>query len=298
MTTRPIQIDGGQGEGGGQVLRMGLAMAAIRGTPVEVHSIRAGRRRPGLQPQHLAAVRALARVCHGRVEGDAPGSMWLSFWPGTPTPGEYRFDIGTAGSATLVVQALLPVLATAGGPSRVSVRGGTHVPWSPPADYMREVLCPVLGAMGLDVRCETSAWGLYPAGGGELLVEIAGSTPLRPLSRLRSAGPLRVRGLSVVSRLSPEIAERQRDRAARRLQAAGLAADIAVRDVAARDPGTFVWLVVEAEGPLGGFSALGRRGVPAEQVADEAVDALLEFVRADAGCDPHLADQLILPMAL
>jgi RNA 3'-terminal phosphate cyclase (ATP) len=292
-----VTIDGGRGEGGGQLLRTAVSLAAARAVPVRVHSIRAGRRSPGLQPQHLAAVRAVARVCRGTLEGDSPGSRELLFHPGAPEAGEYRFEVGTAGAATLVLQAVLPVL-TGAGRSRLRIRGGTHVPWSPPADFAREVLAPLLRLTGCGLRVATERWGFYPKGGGELAVEIDSPAPLEPLTRVRRDQPIRLRGVSGVSRLPRTIADRQRDRALRRLEAAGYAADVTVEEREARDAGSFLFLVAEADGPLGGFTGLGRPGVPAERVADQAVDAFLEFARADAGCDPHLADQLVVPLAL
>ncbi|MFB3819462.1 MAG: RNA 3'-terminal phosphate cyclase, partial [Candidatus Methylomirabilales bacterium] len=293
-----VRIDGARGEGGGQLLRTALALAAIRRIPVEIHAIRARRRTPGLQAQHLTAVSALAAICGGRVEGAHLGSERLAFWPEEPRAGEYRFEIGTAGAATLVLQAILPALALAAGASRVHLTGGTHVPWSPPADYLREVLVPVLGDMGLRLGLAAPRWGFYPTGGGEIVVETPGRASLRALTRLRGPAPLRLRGVSAVANLPASIARRQADRALRRLEAAGYTAEIAEREAPAQDPGSFLLLVAEGDGPLGGFSALGRRGRRAEEVADEAVDRFLEFARTDAGCDPHLADQLVVPMAL
>lgn len=295
---RVITIDGARGEGGGQLLRTALALAAIQGIPVEIQAIRARRRSPGLQAQHLTAVSALAAICGGRVEGAHLGSERLAFWPGEPRAGEYRFEIGTAGAATLVLQAILPALARAPGASRVHLTGGTHVPWSPPADYLQEVLFPVLGQMGLRLGVSTARWGFYPKGAGEIVVEAEGRAGLQPLTRLRGPGPVRLRGISAVANLPKSIARRQAERALRRLEAAGYTAEMEEREAAALDPGSFLFLVAEGDGPLGGFSALGRRGTPAEQVADEAVNRFLEFARADAGCDPHLADQLVVPMAL
>ena len=293
-----LTIDGSQGEGGGQVLRTALALSAIRGSPVEIHSIRARRRNPGLQAQHLTAVTALAAVSGARVDGAHLGSQRVVFAPGSVRPGEYHFDVGTAGSTALVLQALLLPLALAGGPSRITLTGGTHVPWSPPADYMREVWLPALADMGLCARVDVGRWGFYPKGGGRVVVEVEGGTDLRPTTWVHRGGGLRLRGVSAVANLPRGIAERQRDRALRRLAAEGRHTEIAVVEAESLGTGSFLMLVAEVGGLRAGFSALGERGKPAEQVADEAVNALLEFLKAEAGCDPHLADQLILPMAL
>jgi RNA 3'-terminal phosphate cyclase (ATP) len=293
-----LRVDGAQGEGGGQVLRTALALSAIRGAPVEIHSIRARRKNPGLQPQHLTALTALGEITHARMEGASFGSQRVFFTPEPVRPGEYRFDVGTAGSTALVLQAILLPLALADGPSRIVLTGGTHVPWSPPADYVQEVLLPVLAGIGVHARVDVERWGFYPRGGGRLVVEIAGRAELRPANLVFRSGALRIRGVSAVANLPRGIAERQRDHALRRLKAEGRTADIAVAEENALGAGSFLILVAETGGLPAGFSALGERGKPAEQVADEVVSGLLDFLKAEAGCDPHLADQLILPMAL
>ncbi|HSB72219.1 MAG TPA: RNA 3'-terminal phosphate cyclase, partial [Candidatus Methylomirabilis sp.] len=293
-----LTIDGAQGEGGGQILRSALALSAIGGWPVEIRAIRARREKPGLQAQHLTAVAALREICGAEVGGAALGSQQLRFVPGGVRPGEYRLDVGTAGSTSLVLQAILLPLALAPGPSRVTLTGGTHVPWSPTVDYLREVLCPALAAMGVRAHLEVQRHGFYPKGGGRVVVEVEGGTTLRPVSFLQRGGTLRVHGISGVANLPLRIAERQRDRALTRLEAAGLAADITLVVAEAPGAGSFLLLLGESGGVPAGFSALGEKGKPAERVADEAVDELLDFRKAEAGCDLHLADQLILPMAL
>ena len=293
-----VRIDGAYGEGGGQVLRTALALSAVRTIPVEVHAIRARRKTPGLQPQHLTAVRALARICMAQVDGAVQGSQRLSFDPGTVRAGEYEFDVGTAGSVALVLQAILPPLALAPGPSRVTLTGGTHVPWSPPLEYLGGVLFPALAAMGIRAHVSVERWGFYPQGGGQVAVTIEGGAAPTPLAAIAAGHPVRIRGTSGVAELPGRIAERQRDRALGRLQGVGLSAVIEVQHGEAPGPGSFLYLEAERGGLRAGFSALGKRGKPAEQVADEAVDGLLDFLRGEYGCDPHLADQLVVPMAL
>ena len=293
-----LRIDGAQGEGGGQVLRTALVVSAIRSIPVEIHSIRARRKHPGLQPQHLTAVAALQCICDAELEGGRPGSQRLVFAPRTIRSGEYRFDVGTAGSVGLVLQALLAPLAFASGPSRVTLTGGTHVPWSPPAEYLARVLLPTLAAMGIRAGLSVERWGFYPRGGGHVVVTIHGGAVLSPITLIAKPEPVRIRGISGVAKLHGRIAERQRDRALERLRGSGLTARIDVEEGEAAGPGSHLFLEADRGGVLAGFSALGERGKPAEQVADEAVDALLEFLQGQYGCDPHLADQLVVPMAL
>ena len=293
-----LRVDGAQGEGGGQVLRTALALSAIRGKPVEIHSIRARRKNPGLQAQHLTAVSALAQICGAAVDGAALGSRELRFAPGAIQGGEYHFDVGTAGSTALVLQAILLPLALAPSPSRVVLTGGTHVPWSPSVHYVREVWFPVLGKMGVSADLELLRWGFYPKGGGRVRVAIEGGARLRPATLVSRQGAVCLRGLSVVANLARGIAERQRDQALRRLEGEGRQADIALVEAEAAGAGSFFILVADVGGLPAGFSAVGERGKPAERVADEVVDPLFGFLKGDAACDPYLADQVILPMAL
>jgi RNA 3'-terminal phosphate cyclase (ATP) len=292
------RVDGAQGEGGGQVLRTALALSAIRGMPVEVFGIRSRRKSPGLQAQHLTAVTALAEICRAQVEGASLGSQRVLFTPGAIRPDEYHFDVGTAGSTALVLQAILLPLALTDGSSRIRLTGGTHVPWSPPADYLRDVCFPVLAGMGIAARLRGDRWGFYPRGGGRVVVEVAGGADLFPTTLVYRGGSPELRGVSAVANLPRKIAERQRDRALQRLRREGLSAEVEIVEADASGTGTFLMLVAEIAGIPAGFSALGERGKPAERVADEAVDGLLDFLKAEAACDPHLADQLILPMAL
>jgi RNA 3'-terminal phosphate cyclase (ATP) len=275
-----------------------LTLAAVRGVPIQIRAIRAGRRTPGLHAQHLTAVKALAAICGAEVQGASLGSQALSFVPGPVRPGEYRFDVGTAGSTVLVLQAVLLPLALAGGASRITLLGGTHVPGSPPAEYVQAVFLPCLDRMGVHASLAIPRVGFSPKGGGEVVLDTGGRAVLLPLALVHRDGPLSVRGVSAVAGLPRGIADRQRAHALQRLEAAGHCAVIEVGEVVASDPGSALFLAAYATGSCGGFSALGARGKRAETVADEAVEALLAFAGTDVGCDPHLADQLVVPMAL
>jgi RNA 3'-terminal phosphate cyclase (ATP) len=296
-------IDASHGEGGGQVLRTALSLSVALGLPVTLRGIRARRPRPGLQPQHLTVVRALAAISDAEVAGDALDSTEVTFVPRTLRGGTCHFDIGairgSAGSVSLLFQALLLPLARAAQPSRLVLRGGTHVPWSPPVPYLDAVFLPALARIGVRATLALRRWGWYPAGGGEVEASITPSRSWSPVHWDAPSGPPRLEGISAVSRLPRSIAERQRARALDRLAAAGRISDITVlEDTAALGPGTMLMLTATGDSALGGFSALGRRGVRAETVADEAVDPLLDYLQAGAGTDDHLADQLVPFLAL
>jgi RNA 3'-terminal phosphate cyclase (ATP) len=267
---------------------------------VHLVRIRLQRPRPGLQPQHLTVVRALATVSAAEVRGDALGSTELTFVPHDLRPGEYRFDVGalrgSAGSVALLFEALLLPLVQAGGPSRLTLVGGTHVPWSPPVPYITDVVLPALETTGVRARLALRRPGWYPAGHGEVQAEVEPALPERGLTLDTPPASSTATGVSIVSRLPASIAERQQARALARLAAAGVAAtiDVDVDDQAAT-PGTALFVAVRGRA---GFTALGRRGLRAEAVADAAVEAFLAWRASGAAIDPHLADQLLPFLAL
>jgi len=301
-----LVIDGSYGEGGGQVLRTALSLAILTGRPVRFEHIRAGRRKPGLRPQHLTGVRAAAAVCDARLEGAELGSQTLTFVPGgPPRPGEYIFDVteaargGSAGSVSLVLQTVLLPLALAGGKSHLTLRGGTHVPWAPPVPYLEHVFLPHLAQMGVHVRVELVRWGFYPAGGGEIQVRITGQEgPLRPIALTRRGELRRVWGTAAVMNLPAHIPQRLAARAFNVLAEAGLQAQVEPRRLRGAGPGAGIFLFAEYAHATAGFTAYGRKGLPAERVAEAACEDLLAHHRSDTPADPHLADQLVLPMAL
>ncbi len=293
-----IVIDGGKGEGGGQVLRTSLALAALLAKPLHIHGIRKNREIPGLRPQHLAGVKALATICAARLEGVEPGSRELSFFPQTIVAGNHSFAIGTAGSVVLLLQSLLPVLAFAGGPSVIRVGGGTHVAWSPSLPYFSEIFLPMLSRLGVQVRVVSSHCGFYPKGGGELTIAV---DPVRALAPLVCPAPLsapRITGSSGVAGLSLSIAERQKAAALEYLAGRGLGAEMEVVAVEAKNPGSYLFLKAEQGQCLGGATALGARGRPAEAVGREAGRALLAYLEGRGCLDCHLADQLVPYLAL
>jgi RNA 3'-terminal phosphate cyclase (ATP) len=292
-----IEIDASFGEGGGQILRSALSLSVITGQAMHLTNIRARRPGPGLKPQHLKAVEAAARISSARVEGASLGSQDLRFEPAGLQSGDYVFDIGTAGSTSLLLQTLVLPLSFADGPSRLTLSGGTHVPWSPCYHYLQWQWLPTLQAAGYHLECKLERAGFYPRGGGVIHADIVPSRHLSPLRLAARGRLLRLRGLSGVGRLDRSIAERQRSRASERLCKLGVAMEIEITEVPAASPGTFLILQAEFEGGRCCASALGARHKRAEKVADEAVDELLADIESGGTIDAWLADQLLLPLA-
>jgi RNA 3'-terminal phosphate cyclase (ATP) len=294
-----MRIDGSHGEGGGQILRTALSLSALLGKEVEFERIRAGREKPGLRPQHLAGVRALARIAGARVEGDEIGSQSLTFSPGKVRGGVYRFNVaeerGSAGSVTLILQVLLLPLCFGPSSSQVTLLGGTHVRWSPPFHYLSTVLLPTLGRMGLRCESEIEKWGWYPKGGGIVRIKILPVRELKPIDLSTRGRPRSIFGISATSNLPAHIALRQKERAHQRIkESLDLVADIKIMDKApSPGQGTALFLRLESEGGVSGFSALGKRGKRAEEVADEAVGQLAEYMDSGGCIDPYLSDQVI-----
>ena len=301
-----LTIDGAYGEGGGQIVRSTLTLATILTQPVRLENIRAGRKNPGLAAQHLTAVRAAAMICDADVSGDELGSTTLTFVPqSVPVPGLYEFDVaearegGSAGAVTLVLQTILLPLALADDASEVVIKGGTHVAWSPSFHYLRDAYLPALACWGVSANIELLAWGWYPAGGGEIKATIPGRARLAGNGDWQNRGELQqVSGIAVASSLPAHIAQRIRNRAVNLFDRAGIPAVIEPKRVRSESPGAGIFLIAEYDNVCAGFTALGKKGKPSEQVAQEAVDALLAYHHNGAVVDEHLTDQLILPVAL
>lgn len=296
-----VDIDGSYGEGGGQVLRTALSLSCITGKPFRIRNIRQGRQKPGLMPQHLVAVHAAQRIASAEVTGDTKGSRELSFAPGRITAGDFAFDIGTAGSISLVLQTIIPPLLLAGKRSSVTLRGGTHVPFSPSFNFLSEVFAPMLAKLGGTIRLSIDSFGFYPRGGGEVRCVVEPTNGFKGL-RIGERCPLaRIVGCSAVARLPLDIARRQRQAALEVLnreleERAG--ADLDLMEAQSPGPGTFIFLRTEYGDLRAGFTALGARGKPAETVGHDAAAELIAHHATGAPIDPHLADQLILYLAM
>jgi RNA 3'-terminal phosphate cyclase (ATP) len=300
-----LEIDGSYGEGGGQVLRSSLSLAAITGQPIRIENIRAKREKPGLAAQHLTAVRAAARICQAQLQGDALKSMTLEFIPsGTAQPGQYTFDVtearqgGSAGTVNLVLQTIVLPLALAKGDSQVTLRGGTHIAHSPPFAYIEQVYLPILTQLGLEAQAQLNAWGWYPRGGGEVALRVTGDTTLGGLTLLERGKLRQVRGIAAVTELPSHIPQRIAMRAENLLQEANLKARVQPLRERGIGPGAGIFLTAEYEHSRAGFSAIGRPGLASEKVAEMACQELLDFHETGAPVDVHLADQLLLPLAL
>jgi RNA 3'-terminal phosphate cyclase (ATP) len=293
-----LEIDGSHGEAGGQILRTSLSLSCITHTAFKIFNIRRARKRPGLMPQHLAAVDAVARIAGARVSGHYEGSTELTFEPGEPQPGDYVFDIRTAGSTSLLSQAVLPALLFTRDKSRITFKGGTHVPFSPSFDYLKGVFIPMLEEIGITARASILRYGFYPKGGGEIEIEMAPSRLIHNLHAVQRGNAVKIELTSGVARLPIGIALRQRDAALKRLADGGLTADAQVRNVPAAGQGTFVFIRAGFERCSAGFSALGERGKPAELVAEEASEAFLHYYSLADCLDPWLADQIVIYLAV
>jgi RNA 3'-terminal phosphate cyclase (ATP) len=290
-------IDGSQGEGGGQILRTSLALSLVTGQPFRLDNIRAGRQKAGLLRQHLTAVEAAATVGSAEVVGAALGSTTLEFRPKEVRAGDYRFAVGTAGSATLVFQTVLPPLMTCEGSSTLTLEGGTHNPFAPPFDFLVNCFVPLIQRMGPRIELELRRPGLFPAGGGKFHARIEPVKSLKCFDLLER-GPIRQqRARALISRIPTHVADRElavvRERLGWRQE------ECTVESVANPvGPGNALLLEIEAQEVAGVFTGFGERGRSAEAVAGEACASAKTWLEAKVPADEHLADQLLIPMAL
>ncbi len=294
-----IEVDGGHGEGGGQLVRMAIALSALTETPVRVVRIRAGRPTPGLAAQHVTAINALAELCGAKVTGVAVGASSIEFRPGNMASGHFSFDIGTAGSVTLVLQALLPVAAAAGGPVRVRLVGGTDVRWSPPMDYFNRVFLVLLRRLGGHADVEVLRRGYYPRGGGIVDVVIEPTRSWSSLDKPEAGEIQRVRGIAHVSNLPEDVPKRMKHAALRRLH--GIP-DVKVEERVyhseeAIGQGGALVLWGETDTIHVGADSLAERGKPSERIGEEAAVALKAEIESRATLDVHAADQLLVYLA-
>ena len=292
-----LSIDGSFGEGGGQIIRTSLALSLITGRPFRVYNVRARRDKPGLQRQHLTAVTAAAAIGTAKADGAHVGSREFTFEPGAIQPGEYKFTIGTAGSTMLVLQAVLPPLMLADAPSLLLFEGGTHNVKAPPFEFIQKSFLPLVNRTGPTVTVELQRYGFYPPGGGRFNVYVEPAQELRRLDLVERGAVLALRARALCVNLPAQVGERELAVASEQL---GLVPDqLALEESGnAISAGNVFTVEVESEALAEVFTGVGERGVRAEQVAARVVQEARRYLDAGAPVGEHLADQLLIPMAL
>jgi RNA 3'-terminal phosphate cyclase (ATP) len=294
---QPLTIDGSQGEGGGQILRSSLALALVTGRPVRIENIRAGREKPGLMRQHLTAVRAATEVGAAEVTGDHVGSTSIEFTPSGINPGAHHFAVGTAGSATLVLQTVLPALMIAESASQLVLEGGTHNPWAPPYDFLAKAFFPLVNRMGPRVSAELERHGFYPAGGGKFTVSIEPARELTGFDLLERGEIVRRSAVALIANLNRRIAEVEVEAVAERLN--WPPASCRVDDtIDSAGPGNVILVEIESDHVHEVFTGFGRVGASAAKVASEVVDDVREYLASGVPVGHYLADQLVLPLGI
>lgn len=292
-----ISIDGSIGEGGGQVLRTAVSLSLVTGQPIRISNIRQGRKNPGLQAQHLAAVRIATEISEAEVIGAELNSKTLLFSPKKVTPGKYHCQIKTAGSTSLALQTVYLPLSFCEKSSRLSISGGTHAAFAPSFDFLSLHWAYYLNSIGFKVALGLEQAGFFPQGGGLIDAQLSPAGSIRELD-LIEPGPLKqIRGISAIANLDRTIAERQRQRVIHRLGNKYRLNDIRIRELPSNYKGTTLCLVCEFENSQCCYFSLGARGKPAEKVADEVCDQIEYLMSTNAALDEYIADQLLLPLA-
>ena len=300
-----IEIPGDMLEGGGQIVRTSLALAALTGNDVRICKIRGKRPNPGLQAQHVTAVKALEAICKAETEGLLQGSQELTFRPKGYVAGKFEFDVGTAGSIPLILQALMPAAAYAPDLVQLELTGGTDVRWSPTIDYLSLIVLPTLQRMGYKANLKVVRRGHYPKGGGKVTIIITPPRLLRTIRLIERGDLIGVEGISHCVKLPSHVAQRQANAAKEKLMQAGLKnVNIAIETYTPDQdphlaPGSGITLITKnSSGSMLGADSIGERGKPAERVGEEAADNLLVEMRSGAPVDRHLGDILIPYMAV
>ncbi|MGQ9469842.1 MAG: RNA 3'-terminal phosphate cyclase [Nitrososphaerales archaeon] len=295
-----ITIDGSYGEGGGQILRTSIALSAVMGMPIEIVKIRAKRDNPGLRPQHIGAIKAVASLCNANVANLGVGSDRITFTPGKMRSAFIRLDVGSAGSITLLLQAVIPSVSLSKVDAELEIFGGTDVKWSPTMNYFTKVVLPAYKLLGIDADLEVKRRGYYPLGGGIVRVRIKPAKELKPLNLISSENPL-PSIISVCSKLPRSVAERQLKAARDYLSNYRInLKDFEINVEDSISPGTSILIYsVNEQGPFIGGDAIGEKGKPAEEVGREAAKLFCEEYLSNAPIDKHIGDMLVtfLPFA-
>ncbi len=292
-----ITIDGSLGEGGGQILRSSLALSLITKKPFRIENIRAGRKKPGLLRQHLTGVHAASTIGNAEVTGDSICSTQLTFAPEHVIAGEYWFAVGTAGSATLVLQTILPALMVGNEITKLTLEGGTHNPFAPPFDFLQKTFLPILKKMGVGFEINLDSYGFYPAGGGKFSIEITPTAQLKPFQLLERGDITAKIARALVANIPFEIAKREVALLSRKLEIPEeFLFPATIKN--SPGPGNVVFVEIESQHVTEVFSGFGERGVKAESVANSVVKDVRNYLNSEAVAGEYLADQLLLPMAL
>ncbi len=293
-----VEIDGSQGEGGGQILRTSLSLSMITGQPFRLFNVRTRRPRPGLLRQHLTAVRAAKDVCNANVKGAELHSQDVLFHPGPIRSGHFEFDIGSAGSTTLILQTLLPALMQAPNACSVVLSGGTHNEFAPPFDFLQKTFVSLLNQMGGNIELHLDRYGFYPVGKGRLRMNVQPS--VKPLSELELVEPAVkpvLKTTVVLSQIPEPVGEREMSKLARTLNILPKNRTI-IADAPSDGPGNVILVHVEQDQLTETFTGFGRRGLPAEKVAQRVAREVKQFLAAGHPVGPYLTDQLLIPLAL
>ena len=292
-----INIDGAQGEGGGQIIRSSLTLSALTGKTFEVRNVRAGRKRPGMLRQHVTAANATREICGAGTTGVDLDSSHFTFAPGPLQTRGFRFSVGSAGSAMLVAQTILPALMMADGESTIEVDGGTHNMAAPPFDFLQQCYLPLVNSMGPQIDAKLERYGFYPAGGGRVKFKVKPAEQLKPLQLMENGGSYKPTVIAMVAKLPRHIAEREVSLIQR--SAGWRVRDCEIREIAeSNGPGNVVMVRLQYPNVTEIFTGFGRKGVTAEQVAKNTWKETRDYLATEAPVGEHLADQLMLPMAI
>lgn len=288
-----LSIDGSYGEGGGQILRTAVALSVLTKKPIEVNNIRANRPNPGMKAQHYIAINSVEELCRGKSEGLEIGSSHLIFKPGEIRGGKYKFDIGTAGSITLVFQTCILASLKTKEPLTIQIKGGTENKWAPTWDYFQYVFIPLLQKFGVNVEPQLIKRGYYPKGGGEAILTINPSKDIRPLFLGGKQKFSIVNGIINSANLPNEISTRMKHAAIKAILKKKLATDIKIEEKPSPSTGIGITLWAQSNDAILGSTVLGEKGVPAEKIGENVALQILKDIDAGATLDTHAFDQIL-----